>query len=299
MNEAPDTRKGILAALAAYLMWGVLPLYWKAVRSIPAWQVLCHRILWAALFLLLAIFLQKRSPALLALWKDRKRRLALWITAVFITANWWVYIWAVNAGFVLETSLGYYINPLVSVLFGVVFLGERMRPAQTAALVIATGGVLYLTLGYGTFPWIALFLAFTFATYGLLRKKIAADALSGLTIETIYMSPLVIIALFLAERSGDGPFLSAPISIELLLIGGGAVTALPLYFFAVGTHHLRLSTMGMLQYIAPTIQFFLAVYLYKEPFTTAHLVAFGCIWCAVTLYIWDSQRYYRIQSLRL
>jgi chloramphenicol-sensitive protein RarD len=283
----PDERaRGLGFALAAYLAWGMLPLYFKALAPVPPLEILAHRVVWSVL--LLAALLAARGGARAFLAAFRRDRLALLaLTTALISTNWLVYIWAVQAGRILEASLGYFVNPLVNVLLGVAFLGETLTRRQRAAVLLAGAGVAVLVARAGTFPWISLVLALSFGLYGLLRKRAGIEAVGGLFAETALLAPVALAYLALRAARGEGAFGSSP-RMSVLLAAAGAITALPLVWFTLGVHRLRLSTMGLVQYVAPSGQFLLAVLLYREPFGSAHAAAFACIWASLALYSWDA-----------
>jgi chloramphenicol-sensitive protein RarD len=299
--NGPDERaRGVAYAVSTYLAWGLLPVYFKALRAVPAVEVLAHRVVWSVLLLAaLSVLLRSRrrpSPAPSVGWgawgaealRSRLRRLPLLAASTaLIATNWLVYIWAVQSGRVLEASLGYFVNPLVNVLLGVAFLGETLSGRQRAAVALAGAGVLVLVLRAGTVPWIALVLATSFGLYGLLRKRAAIDPVGGLLAETALLAPPALAYLALRAASGDGAFGAAP-GTSLLLVAAGPITALPLVGFGLAVHRLRLSTMGLVQYLAPSSQFLLAVLLYREPFGRAHAAAFAAIWTSLALYSWDA-----------
>ena len=284
---------GIAYGLAAYLLWGLTPIYWKALRAVPGPEILAQRMVWALLFLavLIAFFRQWRAVRrVIGSW----RRLApLMVTAILVSFNWGVYIWAVNAGRILEASLGYFMNPLVNVLLGVVFLGERLRPWQGLAVLLAVGGVVNLTLSLGVFPWISIGLAVSFGFYGLIRKIVPTEPLVGLTTETALILPVALAYLAYLSATGKAVAGSADLGLWLLLIGGGVVTALPLLWFTQAARRLQYTTLGLIQYLAPSLQFMLAVFLYGEVFTNSHLVTFACIWGGLIIYTVDSAQAYR------
>ncbi len=283
--NAPDERaRGVAYAVSTYLAWGLLPLYFKALRGVPAVEVLAHRVAWS-LVLLAALVAARSGVRALAACFRRVPLLAA--SAALIATNWLVYIWAVQSGRVLEASLGYFVNPLVNVLLGVAFLGERLSARQRAAVALAGAGVAALVVHAGTFPWISLVLAGSFGLYGLLRKRAAIDPVGGLLAETALLGPLAVGYLAWRAATGAGAFGSAP-GTTLLLAAAGPITALPLVAFGVAVHRLRLATMGLVQYLTPTGQFLLAVLLYREPFGPAHAVAFALIWCSLALYSWDA-----------
>ena len=278
---------GFWAAVAAFLIWGVIPIYWRALAAVPAAQLMAHRIVWC--FVLVAGYLAvKRGWSwwrpLLA--QPRLARL-LGASAVLIALNWWLYIWAVNAGHIVETSLGYFINPLVNVLLGVLVLKERLSPAQIAAVAIAAAGVLYLALQFGSLPWIALGLAFSFGFYGLIRKVAVVESIPALGLESSVLLLPAAAFLVWAEINGTAGFLHVAPHIDLLVLATGPVTALPLILFAYGAQRIPYSLVGVLQYIAPSLQLACAVWIYGEPFTAVQLKGFACIWLALAIYAGD------------
>jgi chloramphenicol-sensitive protein RarD len=263
----------------------MFPIYFKLLQHVPALEVLAHRILGSAV-LLLALILARREWSTLITEFHNRRRLGFYLlTALLISGNWLLYIWAVQQGRILEASLGYYINPLVNVLLGVLFLSERLNPRQLLAVLIATVGVLVLVIGHGVFPWISLTLAFSFGSYGLLRKKAGHPPTLGLCVETALIAPVAL--LFLAAQGG-GALGAINGATDALLLAAGPITVFPLLMFLLATQRLRLSTVGLIQYLTPTLQFLLAVAVYREPFTAIHLIAFGCIWLALALYSRDA-----------
>ena len=285
--------KGMIYAAAAYVMWGLLPLYWKALDDVPADQILANRIVWSLVFVSL-ILTARHNWDWLSGTLHRPRVLATFaLSGVVLGINWFIYIWAVNAGFIVETSLGYFINPLVNVLFGYLFLKERLRPAQWFALGIALSGVLYLTFSYGAFPWIALTLAFTFGIYGFLRKTAPLNSAEGLFLETAVLFLPAIGFLLLQQMRGVGAFGQINMATNLLLIGAGLVTSVPLLLFAAGARRITLTSLGLLQYIAPTLQFLIGVLIFNEPFGISRLIGFGLIWLALIFYTVESLRYRR------
>jgi chloramphenicol-sensitive protein RarD len=282
--EARSSRlAGVFFAAAAYLIWGLFPLYFHALGGVPALEVLCHRIVWSALFMTALVTVLRR-------WGDVVRQLrvpgtlrVLSASAALISTNWLVYIWAVNAGRVLEASLGYFVQPLLSVVLGVVFLKEPLSKRQKVAVGSAAAGVLVLVVRAGIFPWVALVLALSFGFYGLLRKRARVDSVSGLLVEVVVLLPLAALYLGWLGFSGASHF-GGGTRWTALLAASGVVTAVPLILFGVGVRRLRLATIGLLQYLNPTTQFLLAVFLFGEALTSAHLVAFGCIWGSLALY---------------
>ena len=289
----PDTLWGVIYAISAFLIWGISPIYWKALRSVPALEIILHRIVWSFILLVPLIIIMRRWQEFTAVFKNLRTLLILLFTALIVGGNWLLYIWAVNSDHLLQASLGYYINPLVNVVLGMVFLKERLRTPQIVAVVLATAGVLYLTLYYGQFPWIAMALAVSFGLYGLIRKVAPVGSLVGLTVETLLLSVPALIYLYHLDRLEQGSIFRVSLKLDLMLMGCSAVTALPLLFFTLGARRLYLSTMGLLQYIAPSCMFVLAVFLFREPFASAQVVTFVLIWAALAIYSTDSVRYYR------
>lgn len=283
-------RRGIALGLAAYLVWGFFPAYFRALAGAGPLEIVAHRIAWSALLLLLLSLVRGQGQALRDAFGNRRILLMLCGSTLLIACNWLVFIFAVERGEVLQSSLGYFINPLVSILLGFAFLGERLNRRQQASLLLAAAGVLYLTLHGGQVPWIALVLAWSFGLYGLLRKIAQVDALSGLTVETLLLAPLAIAYLLWLQAQGQAMFLTGSLRHDLLLPLAGVVTALPLLCFAGAARRLRLATVGFLQYITPTLHFVLAVGLFGEPFSTTHLVSFACIWAGLALYSADAWR---------
>jgi chloramphenicol-sensitive protein RarD len=273
-------RLGILYAILAYSFWGLLPVYWKLLGSVPALEILSHRMIWSGLLLLGILLIQSRGTDLLKLLRQPKRSLPLLASASLLAFNWGLYIYGVNSDRVIETSLGYFINPLVCVLLGVIVLHERLQWGQWLAVFLAASGVGYSVFAVGEVPWIALGLAFSFGLYGLLRKVIVVQPLMGLTVETCLLTPVA--ATYLLWH-GDNQF-GQSASVTLLLIGCGVVTSFPLFCFNSAAQQLRLSTMGFFQYIAPSLQLLLGIWAFHEPFTSTNMIVFGLIWTALALY---------------
>jgi chloramphenicol-sensitive protein RarD len=284
-----EAATGVVLGVGAYLIWGFLPVYMKAVGSVAAPEILAHRILWSLLLVAGAVAAMRRWPPVSALLRAPRTIALLAVTALLIGVNWLTYIWAVNSGQVLETSLGYFINPLVNVALGVIVLRERLRRTQLAAVAMAGIGVTILAVAQGSLPWISLVLAFSFSFYGLLRKMAPVDPLTGLLGETFLMAPLCLAYLLWLASAGQASFGASP-GIDFLLVLSGLVTAAPLLMFAAAGKRLRYATIGLLQYIAPSIQFLLAVLLYGEALTAAHLLTFGLIWLGLGLYAADALR---------
>lgn len=282
------SKKGLWYALGAYTTWGLFPIYWKWLHQINAVQLIGHRIGWSFIILMIFILASGQFRALKEAAINRRVLTIYLLAAVLIGVNWLVYVWAVNSNFIVETSLGYYINPLLSVLMGVIFLHERLRTTQWVAVILAACGVIYLTVVYGRLPWIALTLAFSFGTYGLIKKLAPLGSLFGLTIETGLLFIPALVYLIYAEVSGSGAFLHDTTITNMLLIGAGVVTTIPLLMFASAAQSIPLSMVGIMQYIAPTIQFLLGVLVYKEPFDNAHLIGFSIVWVALLIFILES-----------
>jgi chloramphenicol-sensitive protein RarD len=286
-------RKGILFGIGAYILWGFFPIYWKLLHGVPAPQLLGHRIGWSFL-LLTAVILVTRQ------WTDfranlNKRTFLIYsVAALLIGVNWLTYVWSVNAGFIIETSLGYFINPLLSVLLGVVILREKLRPMQWIPLILASAGVIYLTVIYGKLPWIALTLAFSFGLYGLVKKLAPLGSLYGLTLETGILFLPALAFLIFSEFNGTGAFMHTGLRSDLLMFGAGVVTTIPLLMFASAARQIPLTVVGLLQYIAPTLQFLLGVLVYKESFDHTHLIGFSIIWIALIIFWVENYMAHRI-----
>jgi chloramphenicol-sensitive protein RarD len=289
-----DTRRGYFAAIAAYGMWGQVPLYWKLVKPAGAIEILGHRIVWSVAFtglLLYAMRLRTKKPsALPGLFRDRRKLLGVAVASAVITVNWGVYIYGVNAGRVVETSLGYFINPLVSVALGVAFFGERLRPWQWAAVGTGALAVGVLTVEYGRPPWIALALAFSFAVYGAVKKRLAVPPAESLFVESAIMAVPALGFIGWLEATGSGTFASISVGHALLLAGAGVVTAVPLIFFGAAANRLPLSVMGMFQYMGPILQFGLGVFAFGEEMPPERWLGFGLVWAALALFSFDALR---------
>ncbi|GED70536.1 EamA family transporter [Brevibacillus reuszeri] len=283
-------KQGVFYAIAAYFMWGLLPLYWKVFQAMGAWEILAHRIIWSVLFVAIIIVVTKRIRKLRESVSGAKMIGALIVCSLLISANWLLYIWAVNNDQVMQTSLGYYINPLITVLMGVIFLKEKMHVGQWVSLVLAACGVLYITIQYGEFPWIALSLALTFAFYGLAKKVVKLEAIIGLAWETLFVAPIALAYLIWLQISGTETISLLAWWQVLLLTLAGVGTALPLYWFAQAAIRLPLSMVGFIQYLSPTISLLSAIFLFHEPFTTTHLISFSLIWSALIIFTISSLR---------
>jgi chloramphenicol-sensitive protein RarD len=286
--------RGFIYAVTAYLLWGLLPIYWKALLALPALEIMGHRILWSLVFVSLILTVRQQWG-----WVQQinRRTLLTFVTvSLLISVNWFTYIWAVNAGNVVETSLGYFINPLVNVLLGGIFLGERLRRLQLGAVTLAAAGVLYLTISYGSLPWIALTLAFTFGFYGLLKKTAAINSLEGLTLELALLLPVAIAYILYIGAIGAAAFPAVGWTTQALMIGSGVITAIPLLAFAAAARRIRLTTLGLFQYLAPSIQLCLGIFLYHEPFSPQRLIGFSLIWLALALYSLEGLMHSRQQN---
>ncbi len=279
---------GAAYALGAFLIWGGFPVFFKLLDQVPALEVLGHRIVWSMVFMGLLLLFLGRWRAVGETLANRRLVLTLGLSALMISTNWLVFIWAVNEGRVLETSLGYFISPLVSVVLGVVFLKESMRPWQWIAVFLAVIGVVILVAQAGQLPWVSLVLALSFAFYGLIRKVAKVDAFTGLFVETLIVAPLALVFLVYLVIDGSGSFTN--LGLDGLLILSGVITALPLILYVQGAKRLRLSAIGLIMYITPTSHFALAVFVYGEPFTTAHLICFAFIWTGLAIYTFDASR---------
>lgn len=287
---ATDRRAGLLSGVMAYILWGFFPIYFKATEQAGALEILAHRVIWAVPFGLLIIAARRQFRDVIYAVKDRKTLALLCLAAIALAANWGVYIWAVQIGEILQASLGYYINPLLYVLVGVVFFKERLTRLQGLAVALAAMGVGVLAVYGGQFPAISIFLACSFGLYGVIRKQVNIGAMPGLFIETVVLLPVALIYMVVLSRTGTQMFGSAgELDLTVLLIAAGPITVLPLLCFAVAARKLKLSTLGFLQFIAPTLQFICGLY-YGEAFTPARALCFGFIWVAVIIFMWDGLR---------
>jgi len=276
--------RGILNGIGAYLLWGLFPLYWKFLLHVPAVQIIGHRIVWSFIFLIVIIMYKRQWRNFITAVRKPKLFIVYLIASLLLSLNWFVYVWGVNAERIVETSLGYFINPLFSVLLGVVILREKLRLLQWIPVVLAAAGVIFLTVQYGRIPWIALSLAFTFGLYGLVKKMAPLDSLFGLTFETGIAFPLAMMFLVFAGISGTGSFLVTDLKTDILLILTGVITSIPLLMFAVAARSIPLSTVGILQYIAPSLQFLIGVLIYRENFDGSDMIGFGLVWIALIIF---------------
>jgi chloramphenicol-sensitive protein RarD len=288
MSKSID--RGVIYGASAYVTWGIIPIFWKFLGHVSAVEIVTHRIVWTLIFAFAALAAWERLPKLWSALRNPRTVTALVVSALLIAVNWGLFIWAVTTDRIIDTSLGYYINPLVSFVLGVVWLGERLTKIQLVAIGLAVLGVINQTVSLGYLPWISLALAVSFGIYGLIRKTVAVESLEGLTIEAIILAPVSLGYIVYLVATGQGAFFHVSLTTDLLLVTAGPITAIPLLLFAAGARLVRLSTMGFLQYLAPSISLMLAVFLYHEPFTHAHAVTFALIWSALALVTWEALR---------
>jgi chloramphenicol-sensitive protein RarD len=277
-------KKGYFYATLAFISWGILPIYWKLLKSVSAPEILCHRIIWSLVFISVVLLLWRRLDLLKSIFIGWKKHPLLFLASLLIGSNWLTYIYAVNSDRVLETSLGYYLNPMISVFLGIIFFKEKHSFKEKIAIFLAGSGVLYMIVIYGRLPWIALVLAVTFGLYGLLKKISPLHPMESLGIETLYLTPLALIYLGYLNSHEEMKFFQSESHIVLGLIFAGAITALPLIWFSSAAQNLSLSTLGFFQYLSPSCTFLLAVFFYGEPFTFHHMITFSLIWSALALY---------------
>lgn len=282
-------KQGIFFGLAAYVLWGILPVYWKALELVSPFEILSSRFMWSCVFVFLLIIFQKKWPLFAKevkqVFSNVKTGAAMVAAGITISFNWGTFIWAVNNGHIVETSMGYYINPLVSILFAVVFLRERLDKMQLAAITCAFIGVASMVYSFGKIPWVSLTLAFTFALYGLLKKILPVSALTSIMLETLFITPLALVYEYSLWQQGVSFYASGNLQVIMMLTGAGVVTAIPLLLFTAGARLLPLKIIGFLQYISPTLTLLIGVFVYNEAFTASHLLAFGWIWAALLLFI--------------
>lgn len=282
-------KQGIFFGLAAYVLWGILPVYWKALELVSPFEILSSRFMWSCVFVFLLIIFQKKWPLFTKevkqVFSNIKTGAAMVAAGITISFNWGTFIWAVNNGHIVETSMGYYINPLVSILFAVVFLRERLDKMQLAAITCAFIGVASMVYSFGKIPWVSLTLAFTFALYGLLKKILPVSALTSIMLETLLITPLALVYEYSLWQQGVSFYASGNLQVIMMLTGAGVVTAIPLLLFTAGARLLPLKIIGFLQYISPTLTLLIGVFVYNEAFTASHLLAFGWIWAALLLFI--------------
>lgn len=282
-------KQGIFFGLAAYVLWGILPVYWKALELVSPFEILSSRFMWSCVFVFLLIIFQKKWPLfskeVKQVFSNVKTGAAMVAAGITISFNWGTFIWAVNNGHIVETSMGYYINPLVSILFAVVFLRERLDKMQIAAITCAFIGVASMVYSFGKIPWVSLTLAFTFALYGLLKKILPVSALTSIMLETLLITPLALVYEYSLWQQGVSFYASGNLQVIMMLTGAGVVTAIPLLLFTAGARLLPLKIIGFLQYISPTLTLLIGIFVYNEAFTASHLLAFGWIWAALILFI--------------
>lgn len=282
-------KQGIFFGLAAYVLWGILPVYWKALELVSPFEILSSRFMWSCVFVFLLIIFQKKwllfTKEVKQVFSNVKTGAAMVAAGITISFNWGTFIWAVNNGHIVETSMGYYINPLVSILFAVVFLRERLDKMQLAAITCAFIGVASMVYSFGKIPWVSLTLAFTFALYGLLKKILPVSALTSIMLETLLITPLALVYEYSLWQQGVSFYASGNLQVIMMLTGAGVVTAIPLLLFTAGARLLPLKIIGFLQYISPTLTLLIGVFVYNEEFTASHLLAFGWIWAALLLFI--------------
>jgi len=284
--------KGLFYAIFCYSAWGVFPLYWKMLAVVPAEQILAHRVIWSLVFLAITILIMRKT-SLLSYLKQPKIIGTLVITGFLIGLNWGVYIYAVNHEHIVESSLGYYINPLISVILGMLFLNERLSKLQTVAVLFAFAGMVWLTVHLGRIPWISLTLALSFSFYGFLRKKINLESMPGLLIETMILAPFALWYLWHVDQNQTGMFLHHSHFVDFLLILGGLITAVPLFMFGMAATRIPLSTLGFIQYLSPSIQLAIGLFVFKESFSPSFLISFSLVWIGLAIY-----SYSLIHSLR-
>ncbi|MBO0332864.1 EamA family transporter RarD [Sneathiella sp. CAU 1612] len=294
---SPDETRGLLSAFGAFLVWGWSPVYFKWLSHVSPIEIISHRIIWSSLFVLLLIASTRKIGQILEIYRDPRRLYVFVLTTLLIGGNWLTFVWAITNDRILEGSLGYYINPLVNILLGMIFLGERVNKWQTVAILCAVAAVTILTIQVGYLPWVALVLAFSFGFYALLRKKAGADSAVGLVVETTLLFPVALgFLLYLTFTADPATSSEAPTGFLfdtgtlLLLIGTGVVTAVPLILFTTAAKYLKFTTIGILQYLSPTMHVFIAVYLYNEPFDQSRLFAFALIWIGLIIYSVDGYR---------
>ncbi|MCU4177429.1 EamA family transporter RarD [Carboxylicivirga sp. N1Y90] len=293
--EQSDQAKGYLYTAQAFVSWGLLPIYWKWLSHLPALEVLSHRIFWSLIFVLLFLY-WKGNLNLRPIFKNKKALLTLCTTGILVGSNWGVYIYAVNIDHIVEASLGYYITPLFNVALGMLFLKERLNKLQFIALLLAVCAVVYLTIDYGKFPWISIYLAISFGIYGLLKKMSGVESMPALAIETLVLAPFALGYIVWGLISGQGALFNESRTIDALLILAGVVTTFPLYWFGQGAKRIPLTSVGFMQYIGPTIMLLLGIFLYHEDFPIQKQIAFGFIWLALGFYTYSIVKKYRKSS---
>ncbi|MXQ53376.1 EamA family transporter RarD [Shimazuella alba] len=289
-SQQKDDRVGMWYATATFISWGILPIYWNSMKQVPSLQILAHRFVWSFIFVAILITLNKQWPLIKQVFSNLTTVFYIAGCAIFISANWFIYIWSVTNNHVIECSLGYYINPLISIAFGMIFFKERLNKWQTVSLCLASISVIILTIQYGQIPWISLSLALSFALYGLFKKLVQADAMISLALETMIMAPFALIYLAFLEANGTGAIAHVSPLVMVLLICSGIITALPLLWFAIGSKRVSMFTMGFLQYIAPSLNLILGIFFFHETFTSIEFISFGFIWIALLIFTFSRMR---------
>ena len=277
-------QKSIISAMMAYVLWGILPIYWKALKEVSPLYILASRIFWSFIFCVIFVTIIKKWPEIKTILLDKKRFIYCILSGIMVSLNWYTYIWAVNANFIIDASLGYYINPLVVVLFSALFFGERFNKWESLSVLLALVGVLFITLKIGKFPVVAIVLALTFALYGVFKKKLNASPIVSLILETAVVAPFAFVAILYIESQGQGVIALGNPVVAALAVLAGVVTAIPLLLYAKGVQEISFSLLGFFQYITPTIMLFLGVFLYGEAFSTVDLIGFGFIWLALIIF---------------
>ncbi len=298
MSSDEESSRGIVYGVVAYSFWGLIPAYYKILAGIDATEIVAHRALWSTVLGVLLLIAIRRLPEFLRVWRTPRLLGLLFVGGMLISSNWLVFLWAVIHNQMIETSMGYFINPLFSVLLGVLLLGERLRPGQIAAISLAAAGVIYLMVGHGTVPWVSVFLPITFGLYGFLRRFTAVDALSGITVETTFMLPFAFAYVLWLGARGEGHFGPGAGMNSAYLLIVGPITLLPLTLFGAAARRVRLTTLGILQYLSPTFTFLLGLFVYHEDFDRVKLVAFCCIWASLFIYTLEGVRFNRLGAPR-
>jgi chloramphenicol-sensitive protein RarD len=298
-----DTKTGAVHAGFSYFLWGLLPIYWKFLEQINAQEILANRIFWSFIFMVLVLVITKKWSLFVSTLKgfaeNKKQIYFLTIASLLISVNWYVYIWAVNSGHMIEASLGYYINPLISILLGMIVLKEKLTVAQLVSFILAAIGVVIIAVSHGVFPWIAISLALSFGLYGLAKKVIHVESSVGLTLETMVLAPIAAIYMFYLFLHGTNSLFISSWGTDLLLMGAGAVTAIPLLYFAKGAQKIPLSLLGFLQYISPTLTLILGVFVYQEHFSKVQLLSFMFIWVALVIYSLSKTKLFTHRKVKL
>lgn len=287
------SQHGVVSTASAFMLWGLLPIYWKLLDTVPAFQILSHRTIWSLVFLLALLFASKRLGEVKTALRSKRNRWCLAGGSLMLAANWGIYIWAVTNEHIIEASLGYYITPLINVVLGYLVFKDRLNHLQLGAIGLAVVGVLVMVVRYGHFPWLALSIALSFALYGMIRKLADVESMPGLFLETAILSPFMAAFLLWQEHDGLGAFLHQGFEIDGLLLLSGVATSVPLLLFAHGARRISFITVGLLQYITPTMTFLLGCLVYGEEFKPSHALGFTCIWLALALYTFDGVRRYR------